>query len=463
MNTRTELITVDPENRFEVKNMDRVAPFIPAGFQSVLRFAELIHGSGMAPKDMQSVDKIAVAIFHGMEVGMTPMASLQSIAIINGRPSIWGDGALAMIRASGELEDIEEYYEGEWLLPDGKTVNPDFKAVCIVKRKGAKRSITNDFSVADAQRAQLWTKSNTPWITYPKRMLKMRARSWAIRDEFTDIMRGLVLAEEAGDYDDEMRNITPKDELPAAPEPKKRGPKPKEAPANKYQAGDAGDGKGAVEEAEVISEKKGGAAAQATTSTDDEIPAGPAATKPANTKPAAEKKPAPPKEDAGQAGQIMLDDLLSRVGADKELKDHLKYLHKILAVPSTQDDAKAVWMSREAMKGVTTSQRVFIDELRNWHKDRITKLEEAEALPAGPGASDSQDDEGEERESVFDYDGFKAHVAAELAKVKTPDDANKAFSDLTDGPVADRLISEDQFEGDLKPLLEAALERTDGY
>lgn len=442
---------------------DSVKAFIPNDFPSVFRFSELLAESGdMVPKAyIGQPAKIATAIFFGYEIGLLPLQALQSIAVINGKPSIYGDAALALVRGSGYLDDFEEDWIGGDFLNADNSPNQEFGAICKVTRKGAKRPTKADFTIGDAIRAGLWSKDG-PWKTYPKRMLKMRARAFALRDEFTDVLRGIGIAEETGDYED-MRNITPKDELPAAPEPKKRGPKPKEAPANKYQAGDAGDGKGAVEEAEVISEKKGGAAAQATTSTDDEIPAGPAATKPANIKPAAEKKPAPPKEDAGQAGQIMLDDLLSRVGADKELKDHLKYLHKILAVPSTQDDAKAVWMSREAMKGVTTSQRVFIDELRNWHKDRITKLEEAEALPAGPGASDNQDDEGEERESVFDYDGFKAHVAAELAKVKTPDDANKAFSDLTDGPVADRLISEDQFEGDLKPLLEAALERTDGY
>ena len=40
--------------------------------------------------------------------GFTPMAALQSIAVVNGMPTIYGDGMLALVRASGLLEDIIE-------------------------------------------------------------------------------------------------------------------------------------------------------------------------------------------------------------------------------------------------------------------------------------------------------------------------------------------------------------------
>jgi hypothetical protein len=459
MTTHTELITVDPDNRFEVKNTDSVKPFIPAGFQSVLRFAELIHVSGMAPKDMQTVDKIAVAIFHGMEVGMTPMASLQSIAIINGRPSIWGDGALAMIRASGELEDIEEYYEGDWLLADGKTINTEFKAICVVKRKGAKRSITNEFSVADAQRALLWGKSNTPWVTYPKRMLKMRARSWAIRDEFTDIMRGLVLAEEAQDYDD-MRNVSPKEEPPVPPEgAKARGRKPREA-ANKYQddggKGDVGD-KSDIEDAEVISQTAAGGAKEKVKEEDEDapVPGKNVAAKPAETPPV-ETGPSP-KEVADNEANVFLDELLSRVGADKPLKEHLKYLHRMWLPLTTSEEAKNAWFAREKLKGEVKSQSDFITELRVYHKERIGKIEE-DANEDPPAKSTKKEPVGKD-EPQFDYAGFLHELETTLGTAKTADDVNKFYAEMTDAPIAAGLITEAQRDSDLQPLWEAALER----
>jgi hypothetical protein len=53
--------------------------------------------------------------------------------------------------------------------------------------------------VADAKAAGLWAKGG-PWTQYPKRMLAMRARGFALRNAFADVLRGLVTAEEAGDY-----------------------------------------------------------------------------------------------------------------------------------------------------------------------------------------------------------------------------------------------------------------------
>ena len=45
-----------------------------------------------------------IAIMHGLEVGLSPLSALQRIAVINGRPTIWGDGALALVKASGLCE-----------------------------------------------------------------------------------------------------------------------------------------------------------------------------------------------------------------------------------------------------------------------------------------------------------------------------------------------------------------------
>lgn len=39
-----------------------------------------------------------------------------------------------------------------------------------------------------------------PWKMFPKRMLQMRARGYAIRDAFPDILNGIITREEAEDY-----------------------------------------------------------------------------------------------------------------------------------------------------------------------------------------------------------------------------------------------------------------------
>src|SRR5690606_6210149 len=63
------------------------------------------------------------------------------------------------------------------------------------------------FSVADAKKAGLWGKQG-PWQQYPKRMLSMRARAFALRDGFADVLRGLGIAEEVQDHQP-IRDVTP--------------------------------------------------------------------------------------------------------------------------------------------------------------------------------------------------------------------------------------------------------------
>jgi hypothetical protein len=144
----------------------------------------------MAPKGLDTPEKAMVAIMHGMEVGFTPMAALQSIAVVNGRPTIWGDGALGLCRASPKCEYVRERVEG-----DGDAM----VAICEVGRRGEQKPIIGRFSVADAKKASLWGKQG-PWTQYPKRMLAMRARAFALRDGFADVLRGLGIAEEVADF-----------------------------------------------------------------------------------------------------------------------------------------------------------------------------------------------------------------------------------------------------------------------
>jgi len=152
------------------------------------RFANYVKASGLAPKSLQTPEAIVVALELGKEVGLAPMQSLQSIAVINGTPSIYGDAALALVRGSGLLEAYEESYEGE---------GDDYACLITTKRKGMAPMRTS-FSVRDAKAAGLWGKQG-PWKQYPKRMLMFRSRGFNLRDNFGDVLKGLKSYEEVRD------------------------------------------------------------------------------------------------------------------------------------------------------------------------------------------------------------------------------------------------------------------------
>jgi hypothetical protein len=160
-------------------------------FDDAFRFAKMVAASEFAPKDFKGKpESCLLAIQHGSEVGLSPMQSLQSIACINGRPSVWGDAALALVMGSPVCEHVSEGIDGE---------GEQMAAICVAKRRGYEKATVVRFSVVDAKKAGLWGKSG-PWTQYPKRMLQLRARGFALRDAFPDVLKGLVTAEEAQDY-----------------------------------------------------------------------------------------------------------------------------------------------------------------------------------------------------------------------------------------------------------------------
>jgi hypothetical protein len=175
-----------------------VTPIIPTTFDEVYRIANAVVISGLAPKGLDTAEKATIVIMHGLEVGLTPMVALQSIALINGKPALYGDGALGVVRASGLLERFSERLNAE----DNNT-----SASCTVKRRG-EPSLTRTFSKADAEKAGLWGKPG-PWQTYPNRMLAMRARAFALRDGFADVLRGMGIREELEDIQPDADLVPP--------------------------------------------------------------------------------------------------------------------------------------------------------------------------------------------------------------------------------------------------------------
>ena len=170
--------------------------FAPATLTEAIQFSDMLSSSSMVPKAYQGKPQdILVCVQWGYEMGLAPMQALQNIAVINGKPSVYGDAMMALVQASPVCEDVEEFFEDEG------TPNP--VAVCIAKRKNRKPVVAK-FSVEDAKRAGLWGKQG-PWSAYPKRMMQMRARGFALRDAFPDVLKGLISAEEAADYPDEAK------------------------------------------------------------------------------------------------------------------------------------------------------------------------------------------------------------------------------------------------------------------
>ena len=157
----------------------------PQTFEQALTFSNYLADSDLVPKDFKGKPaNCLVAMQWGAEIGLQPLQALQNLAVINGRPALWGDAVIALVRGSPLCEYVLESDDGTM-------------ATCKVKRRNEPEQVRT-FSMDDAKAAGLMGKAG-PWTQYPKRMRQMRARAFALRDVFPDVLRGLPVAEEVMD------------------------------------------------------------------------------------------------------------------------------------------------------------------------------------------------------------------------------------------------------------------------
>ncbi len=174
---------------------------VPTSLEDQYRLARYYHNSGLMPRGLDTPEKVLVALQMCFEHGLPPMSSIGKIAVINGTPSMFGDLPLALVHKSGKLKQHKEWWFGKDGNPvaDNAPIEQIAGASCTTQRHGME-PLTRSFTIADATLAQLWGKKGqsgnpTPWVLYPKRMLQMRARSWALKDGFGDVLMGISIME----------------------------------------------------------------------------------------------------------------------------------------------------------------------------------------------------------------------------------------------------------------------------
>lgn len=175
----------------------------PQTFEQAMTFANMLAESELVPKDFKGKPgNCLIAMQWGSELGLKPLQALSNIAVVNGRAALWGDAVIALVRGSTLCEYVKES-------DDGHT------ATCRAKRRGESEHIVT-FSMDDAKQAGLANKQG-PWSQYPRRMRQMRARAFALRDVFPDVLRGMPVAEEVMDIPSEHHMGAAEVVRPAAP------------------------------------------------------------------------------------------------------------------------------------------------------------------------------------------------------------------------------------------------------
>lgn len=174
--------------------------------ESLFRFSEAVHRSALAPRSLDTPEKILVAIETGLELGLRPMQALRGIYVVNGRPGMMVELASGVVRNSGKAVGLKMGVSGEGDARHGW---------CESRRDGD--TLKTSFSVSDAKKAGLW--GGGTWAKYPDRMLQARAAGYHYRDYYSDVLMGLNTVEELEDTPSETRRVVSTEVMPASPDP----------------------------------------------------------------------------------------------------------------------------------------------------------------------------------------------------------------------------------------------------
>jgi len=187
----------------------QVAAIVPQSIAEVWQVAKGVVAAGLAPKSLGKPEKddvvaaVAITIMAGAELGLKPMVSLRSFTVINGKPALYGDGLINVVRGSGKVKKLRTGCDER----DGELVG-----WCEAERLDTGESSRVEFSQADAIQAGLWSPeplirkevwvdrqkvwrdnqpNDAPWHRFPKRMLAWRAAGYCLRELFGDVLGGI--------------------------------------------------------------------------------------------------------------------------------------------------------------------------------------------------------------------------------------------------------------------------------
>lgn len=175
-------------NALQVAEQRQGFDLSPQTFDQALTFSKYLADSDMVPKAFRGKPgDCLIAMQWGYEVNLKPLQALQGIAVINGKPGLFGDAGKAILLAAGCLIDED----------DTEVVKANGRARCKIVRPG-RNPVERTFTIEDAKTANLWNKEG-PWRTYPFRQMAWRAFWFAARDAASDLLRGMAGVEELGD------------------------------------------------------------------------------------------------------------------------------------------------------------------------------------------------------------------------------------------------------------------------
>ena len=147
-----------------------------ADAQEAYKVAKSLVTTSFVPQSFRGKpEEAAAAILTGSEIGLSPMAALRSIDLIQGTPAMRAHALRGLVQSKGHEV---------WVAEAGPT-----KAVVQGKRRGSEKVQTSEWDLERAKGLKLLDKPN--WKSQPQAMLVARATSELCRLVASDVLLGI--------------------------------------------------------------------------------------------------------------------------------------------------------------------------------------------------------------------------------------------------------------------------------
>ena len=162
-------------------------------FQLAFQMAKGLSQSTLVPQQFQNNPaNCLIALEQSNRLNISPMAVMQNLYIVQGKPSFSSSFIIGLINASGKYDMELQFDEEE---KDGKP----YACTCWTEKDG--RKVTGIKITMDMADKEGWTKKNgSKWLTIPQVMLRYRAASFFARMNCPELSIGLYSKEEYDDW-----------------------------------------------------------------------------------------------------------------------------------------------------------------------------------------------------------------------------------------------------------------------
>ena len=179
-----------------------------ASFESAQRMALALVSSNIVPEQYRGKDNIGnaiVALEMAQRIGASPLAVMQNLNIIHGRPSWSSTFIIAALNSCGRFAPIRFEVTGD---------GDDRSCIAWTTDKTGERLEGPPASIAMAKAEGWYAKNGSKWKTMPELMLRYRAAAFFGRLYAPDVLNGMHATEEVEDIGSSPRNVTARTESP---------------------------------------------------------------------------------------------------------------------------------------------------------------------------------------------------------------------------------------------------------